>query len=132
MNKHRFSLQSHSFKEATKPSDWKHDLDIKPSEKWNLEGLKSVFSKRCASKILGGQWGPILKNSSPSPWKLRKTTSSAIFCTTGAWGFKLYCQQRDHSPAQEIFNPVSVGVDNRPKFQTDINCSDYMLFYLRF
>ena len=30
------------------------NVDIKPTEKWNLEGLKSVFSKRCASKIWGG------------------------------------------------------------------------------
>ena len=29
-----------------KPSDSKHDLDIKPIEKGNLEGLKSVVSKR--------------------------------------------------------------------------------------
>ena len=27
---------------------------MKPTEKWNLEGLKSVSSKRCASKILRG------------------------------------------------------------------------------
>ena len=36
-----------------KPSDSKYDLDIKPTEKWKLEGLKSVISKRCASKIWG-------------------------------------------------------------------------------
>ena len=53
---------------------------------WNLEGLKSIFSKRCASKSERGQWGPIKKNSTPSPWKRRKTTSSAIFCATSAWG----------------------------------------------
>ena len=28
-----FSLQSHSFELAMKPSDSKHDLDIKPTEK---------------------------------------------------------------------------------------------------
>ena len=31
-------------------------------------------------------WGPILKNSTSSPWKLQKTTSSANFCATGAIG----------------------------------------------
>ena len=35
--------------------------------------------------LRGGQWGPILKNSTSSPWKCRKTTSSAVFCATGAW-----------------------------------------------
>ena len=33
---------------AIKLSDSKHDLDIKPTEKSKLEGLKLVFSKRCA------------------------------------------------------------------------------------
>ena len=44
---------------------------------------------RCSRSVLmdGGQWGPILKkNSTPSPWKRRKTTSSATFYATGAWG----------------------------------------------
>ena len=51
------------------------------------EGLKFVFSKRRASKIWGGgQWGPILKNSTPSPRKRRKTPSSATFRATDAWG----------------------------------------------
>ena len=55
MNKHRyFSLQSHLFEYAIKPSNSKHDLNIKPTEKWSLKGLKSVFSKKCASKIWGG------------------------------------------------------------------------------
>ena len=27
------------------------------------------------------------KNSTPSPWKRRKTNSSAIFCGTGALGY---------------------------------------------
>ena len=44
-----FSLQSHSFESAIKPSDSEDDRDIKPTEKWNLEGLKLGFSKRCAS-----------------------------------------------------------------------------------
>ena len=64
----------------------KHHLYIKPTEKWKLEGLKLVFSKRCASKIWGGS--PIKKNSAPSPWKGRKTTSSATFCTTGVCGLR--------------------------------------------
>ena len=29
-----------------------------------------------------------LKNSTPSPWKRRKTSSSATFCATGVWGLK--------------------------------------------
>ena len=29
-----------------------------------------------------------LKKSTPSPWKRRKTTSSATFCATGAWGLR--------------------------------------------
>ena len=46
-----------------KPSDSKHDLDIKLSEKWNLEGLKSVVSKDAHKKSEGGgQWGPIKKS----------------------------------------------------------------------
>ena len=36
-----------------KPSDSKHDLIIKRNKNWKLEGLKSVFSKRCTSKIWG-------------------------------------------------------------------------------
>ena len=47
--------------------------------------VKSVFSKRCASKIWGGSVRSDLKNSTPSPWKRRKNNSSAIFCATGAW-----------------------------------------------
>ena len=54
VNKRYFALQSHSFEKAIKPSDSKNDLDIKPTEKLNLEGLKSVISKRCESKIWGG------------------------------------------------------------------------------
>ena len=64
--------------------------------KWNLEELKLVFSKRCVSKIWGGSVRSGLKilglkinlhtHSTPSPWKRRKTTSSAILCATGAWG----------------------------------------------
>ena len=30
------------------------------------------------------------KNSTPSPWKCRKTTSSAFFCATGAWGLNCF------------------------------------------
>ena len=29
-----------------------------------------------------------LKKSTPSPWKRRKTTSSAISCATGVWGLR--------------------------------------------
>ena len=43
-----------------KQSDSKHDLDIKLTEKWNLEGLKSiVFQKMRFKNLMGGQWGPI-------------------------------------------------------------------------
>ena len=38
--------------------------------------------------LRGGQWGPIWKNSTPSSPKRRKTTSSATFCATGAWGLR--------------------------------------------
>ena len=62
-----------------------HDLDIKPTVKWKLEGLKLVSFKWCTSKILGGQRGSILKNSTSSPMKRLKTTSSATFCATGVW-----------------------------------------------
>ena len=48
-----FSLQSHSFEKSIKSSDSKRDIDIKTHLKWKLEGLKLVFSKRCASKIWG-------------------------------------------------------------------------------
>ena len=37
-----------------KPSDSKYDLDLKRTEKLNLEGLKSVVSKSSASKIWWG------------------------------------------------------------------------------
>ena len=39
-----------------KPSDSKYDLYLKRTEKLNLEGLKSVFFKRCASKVW---WGSV-------------------------------------------------------------------------
>ena len=52
---------------------------------WLKASHHLVFSKRCASKIWGGQWGPIKKNSTLPPWKHRKTVSSATFCATGAW-----------------------------------------------
>ena len=35
--------------------------------------------------LRGGQWGLIKKNSTPSPWKRRKTTLSATFYATGVW-----------------------------------------------
>ena len=54
----------------------------------------SIFQKIRIKNLMEGQWGPILKNLTPSPWKRRKTTLSAIFCATGAWGltfrFKLF------------------------------------------
>ena len=54
MNKHRsFSLQSHLFEKALKPSDSKYDLDIKLIEKSYLEGLKSVVSKEAHQKSDG-------------------------------------------------------------------------------
>ena len=62
---------------------------LKPTEKWKLEGLKLVFSKRYASKIWRGvSEVRFKKNSTPSPWKRRKTTLSAIFCATSAWGLR--------------------------------------------
>ena len=33
-----------------------------------------------------------LKNSTPSPWKRRKITSSATFCATGVRGLSLTCE----------------------------------------
>ena len=64
--------------------------DLKPTQKLNLESLKSIVSKRCASKIwFGVSEVRFKKNSTPSPWKCRKTTSSAIFCATGARGLNL-------------------------------------------
>ena len=53
MNKHRFFFQSHSFELAIKLSDSKNDLDIKPTEKLNLERLKSVFTKDAFQKSEG-------------------------------------------------------------------------------
>ena len=41
-------------RKSYKTSDSKHDLDIKPTEKCNLKGLKSVLSKICATKSEGG------------------------------------------------------------------------------
>ena len=89
MNKHCFFSSISFVRTSYKSSDSKYDLDIKPNEKWNLEGLKSVVSKRCASKIW---WGVSevrsKKNSTPSPWKRLKNTSSATFCATSAWGLR--------------------------------------------
>ena len=50
--------------------------DKKLTENWKLEGLKLVFFKRY--------------DSTPSPWKRRKTTSSATLCTTGVWGLIIW------------------------------------------
>ena len=97
---------------------------MKLTEKGNLEGLKSVFSKRCASKIW---WGVsevrFKKNSTPSPWKRQKTTSSAVFCATGVWGlifflgfygiltiwiFRNFFEPRDFNSQDSVFFLISL------------------------
>ena len=60
-----------------------------PLKNASWKGLKIVSSRRCASKIwMGVSEVRFKKNSTPSPWKYRKTTTSALFCATGAWGLK--------------------------------------------
>ena len=60
---------------------------------WLKTGLKSLFSRRCASKIWGGvSEVRFKKNSTLSPWKRRKNNSSATFCATGVWGLKMLKQ----------------------------------------
>ena len=60
-----------------------------------------IFKKMRMKNLEGGQRGPIYKNSTPSPWKRRKITSSATFCATGAWGLKMTGISRfiNNSPA---------------------------------
>ena len=113
MNKHRFFFNSISFVRISYKTIWlRNDLDIKPTENRNLEGLKLVFSKRCASKIWWGVSEVRLKKySNPSPWKRRKTTSSAVFCATGAWGLtmtKLLLVRNKYSGSYlcQIFSPI--------------------------
>ena len=49
MNKHRsFSLQSHAFEYAIKPSDLKHDLFIKPGR-----AKIGIFQKMCSKNLRG-------------------------------------------------------------------------------
>ena len=45
-----------------------------------------IFQKMRIKNLRGVSQVRFKKNSTPSPWKHRKTTSSAIFCATGAWG----------------------------------------------
>ena len=96
MNKHHF-FSSISFVRISYKTIWLKTWSWykKPTEKWKLERLRLVFSKRRASKI----WGRISdvrfkKNSTPSPWKRRKTSQSAIFCTTGVWGLTFFTFNR--------------------------------------
>ena len=58
-----FSLQSHLFELAIRPSDSKHDIDIKTHWKIKSGRAKLVFSKRCASKIWGGSVRSDLKKT---------------------------------------------------------------------
>ena len=48
------------------------------------------------SKNLMGVSEVRIKNSTPSPRKRRKTTSSAIFCATSAWGLIILSPNLDH------------------------------------
>ena len=43
-----------------------------------------IFQKIRIKNLRGVSVVRLKKNSTPSPWKRRKTTSSAIFCATGA------------------------------------------------
>ena len=52
------------------------------------KGLNRYFPKYAHQKYDEGSVRSDLKNSTPSPWKRRKTTSSAFFCATGAWLLK--------------------------------------------
>ena len=49
------------------------------------KGLNWYFPK---DAIWRGSVRSDLKNSTPSPWKRWKTTSSATFCATGVWGLR--------------------------------------------
>ena len=54
---------------------------------------KNMWLNRCASKIWGRSVRSYLKNSTPSPWKCRKSTSSTTFCATGVWGLIKLCNR---------------------------------------
>ena len=43
-----------------------------------------IFQKMRIKNLMGVSEVQLKKNSTPSPWKRRKTTSFAIFCATGA------------------------------------------------
>ena len=88
-NKHRF-FSSISFVRISYKTIW---LKTCPWYKthWKMKsgrGWICIFERMRIKNLRGGggQLGPIRKNSTPSPWKLRKTTSSAFFCASGALG----------------------------------------------
>ena len=58
----------------------------------NWKGLNRYFSKDTHQKSNEGSVrSDLTKNSTPSPWKCRKTTLSAIFRATGARGLTEQC-----------------------------------------
>ena len=110
VNKHRFFSSISFILIISYMTIWlKTDLDIKTH--WQMKGLKLVFFKRCASKNGGGQGDRILKKSTPSPWKCRKTTWSATFCWTGVWGLN---EKNDHGV---IFNVSKLLLSSKLKFK---------------
>ena len=80
MNKHRFFFSSLSFVRISYKTIWLKTRSWykNPLKNESWKGLNRYFSKDAHQKSEVGQWGPIQKNSTPSPWKRRKTTSSAI------------------------------------------------------
>ena len=66
------------------------------------KGLNRYFPKAAHLKSEEGQWGPIKKNSTPSPWKRRKTISSAFFCASGAWWLKCSKNKRHYNIMYDI------------------------------
>ena len=68
---------------------------------WNYK--IGIFQKMRIKNLRGGQWGPILKNSTPSPWKPRKTSSSAVFCAKGVWGLNSLDEEFQNSQTFQSF-----------------------------
>ena len=87
---------------------------IKPTEKWNLEGLKSVDSKRCASKIWWGVRDVRFKKLDSFTLEMSKNHLIRNFLRNGRLrvnrGFRII--KFGHQKSSSFFdkNPLKFGV----------------------
>ena len=95
MNKHRF-FSSISFVRISYKTIWLKTWSWYKSPLKNeiWKGLNLFFPKDLHQKSEGVNEVRFKKNSTPSPWKRRKTTSSATLCATGVWGLNFYRMKR--------------------------------------